>query len=105
MIKTCIISELIGVKVHGIVKVEDSIITYRYNALGEVRTASVNIYELEHKCKQYLRDNEYLYVSHVNGYAYMWRWGKLYSFDNKHEYDSIFALTEIAYELQNKKGL
>jgi hypothetical protein len=55
-----LLSEVLGIEILSVKEVKQtSIIRYKFNAIGEIRDSSINIYELAHLCKEWAYNRKY----------------------------------------------
>ena len=69
-----LLSEVMGIHIYERKKsAQTSIIRYAFDAIGERRDGSINIYELAHKCKEWALDNRYIITTMPNLTEKKWR--------------------------------
>lgn len=59
-----LLSEILGLEVYGVKLIQQtSTIRFIFDAIGENRDSSINIYELAHKCKEWAYKKEFKLLS------------------------------------------
>ena len=61
---SALLSEVLGIEILSFKEVKQtSFIRYKFNAIGETRDSSINVYELAHLCKIWALNHRYILLS------------------------------------------